>query len=293
MLATIILDSFTKENVSEIADALKMICCPSDTYGFASACIYAFWSIPERDLLYVGLATDVTTRFCQHTGLRQCDPASCKRHEIDEYFKAHSHLGYSIMAQSCLDQPLTRKDQKGLTQLYDEAFAADVANFLTGEQNVKLAEGLLLQLYHRLDGKLPKWNRIQGSKRAWNHLSLGGFQEPFLVMNEMLRTGRQADEIMAELTAKGPPYDLLFNLIGYELSELNARSTLREIARDATIEGQEELLHSARVQRVAFGIPIEKALKLISQYDSIAQQRIEAMAATGYLERQLMIPGLN
>src|SRR5688572_16044246 len=111
MLATIILDSFTKVEAREIAQALDTLCSPEDAYGFASACIYSFWSIPEREVLYVGLARDVAVRFRKHVGLTECNLASCKRQEINAYFESHDRLGYSIVVQSPLDQPITKSER--------------------------------------------------------------------------------------------------------------------------------------------------------------------------------------
>ena len=89
MLATIILDAFQKDECRSIADALDVICSPDDTYGFASACVYAFWSVPERELLYIGLARNISHRFQQHTRLITCEPNSCKSKEIETYFINH------------------------------------------------------------------------------------------------------------------------------------------------------------------------------------------------------------
>ena len=63
MLATIILDAFAKPEFEEIAAALDEICSPHDHYAFSSAAIYSFWSVPKREILYIGLAKDVARRF--------------------------------------------------------------------------------------------------------------------------------------------------------------------------------------------------------------------------------------
>src|SRR6516164_5814339 len=120
MLATIILDSFARDEPAEIASALDDLCSPDDNYGFASACIYAFWSLPGQDLLYVGLAREVARRFRQHTGLIDCDPACCKRRQIEQYYQTNQRLGYSIIVQSFLDQSVSEKDRRELAELYDE-----------------------------------------------------------------------------------------------------------------------------------------------------------------------------
>lgn len=292
MLATIILDSFMKSEAPEIAEALDMICSPEDNYGFASACIYAFWSVPERDVLYIGLARDVAMRFRQHTGLRACDPACCKREQIDAYFKAHSRLGYSIMVQSPLDQPVTETEREELAELYDEAFAADVADYFPGEENVIVAEGFLLELHRQLGDRLPPWNKIHGAERGRQRRPLSEHREQMRVMVEMVRTGKQPGEIVREMAGQGPPYELLLNLTGYELSDLNAKSTLRLIASDATVEGHEEFLHGVRLHMLLHGTTFDDSIRFQLRHNPYAPARVEAMRQDGYLHRTPVIPGL-
>lgn len=140
MLATIIIDSFTLGEAAQIADALDMLCAPDDTYGFASVGIYSFWSIPERDILYVGLAGDLRQRFRQHTGLISCDPDCCKRREIEEYFRDRPRLGYSVMVQSPMDQPPSAGELESLAENYDDAFA-DATDLFGGGENAAVAGG--------------------------------------------------------------------------------------------------------------------------------------------------------
>ena len=293
MLATIILDSFSKVEASEIADALDMICSPDETYGFASACIYAFWSIPERDVLYIGLARDVTSRFRQHTGLRACDPASCKRKEIDAYFEDHPRLGYSIMVQSTLDQPVSETERAELAELYDDAFAADVADFFHGEENIVLAEGFLLELHRQLGDRLPPWNKMHGSVRGRQRRSLSDHREQIRTVVEMVRTGKQPDQIIREMAEKGPPYELLLNLTGEEMSFLNANSTLRQIAKDNTVEGHEEFLHGVRIHMLLHGSTFADAIRFQLDQTPYYQSRVEAMTESGYLHQTPVVLGLE
>jgi len=291
MLATIILDSFTKFEASEIADALEVICSPEDNYGFASACIYAFWSVPERDILYLGLARDIATRFRQHTGLVTCDPACCKRQQIDAYFQAHPRLGYSIMVQSTLDQPVTPADRTEIAELYDEAFADNISDYFSGEDNIVVAEGFLLELHDQLGDRLPLWNKIRGSNRGRQRCSLSPQGTRLKVISEMLRTGTCPHDIVQKMRSNDLPYHLLLNLTGHELSDLNARAALREIAADATVEGHEEFLHGIRMRMVVLQSDFDNAMQFQLKYNEYTQVRIEAMKADGYLQRKLSVPG--
>ncbi len=63
MLATIISDTFRRDESGAIADAIEDICSANDTYGFSSAAIYFHWSIKPRDILYIGPARNISSRF--------------------------------------------------------------------------------------------------------------------------------------------------------------------------------------------------------------------------------------
>ena len=240
MLATIILDSFTRDEANEIAQALDMICAPDDNYGFASACIYSFWSLPGQDVLYIGLAKDVARRFRQHVGLLSCDPACCKRGKIDNYFRTHDRLGFSIIVQSSLNQPATEADREQLAELYDDGFPACVTDINDGVENIIVAEGFMLNLHHQLGDKLPPWNEQHGSKRGHRLRSLVPLRDKIDMTVEIVRTGKSPEQIKREWAKRGPSYELLLNITGHELSDLNAKSTLRQIASDATVEGSSE-----------------------------------------------------
>ncbi|MBN9519473.1 hypothetical protein J0H58_13275 [bacterium] len=290
MLATIILDSFTKVEAPEIAAALDMICAPDETYGFASACIYAFWSIPDRNILYIGLAGDVTVRFRQHTGIRACEPECCKRREIEDYFARYDRLGYTVMVQSTNDQPATVGEKIELAELYDELFADDVADFFQGKENIQIAEGFLIELHRKLGDRLPTWNKIQGSELGRRQRSLSDHRERIRAALETARSGRVGNP---PGVPEHLPYELLLNLTGEELSYLNARSTLREIASDNTIEGHEEFLHAVRLDVLLNGSTVERAIERLVAHQPIHDWRAKAMTESGYLHRTPPIPGIS
>lgn len=292
MLATIILDSFSKGEANEIAKALDMICAPDDNYGFASACIYAFWGLPGRDVLYIGLARDVARRFRQHTGLLSCDPACCKREKLDDYFQGHDRLGYSIIVQSSLDQPATQEDREQLAELYDDAFAAQVADFIEGEENITVAEGFLLELHRQLGDRLPPWNEQHGAKRGHRQRGLVPQKDKIDMAVEIIRTGMSPEQIEREWAKRGSSYELLLNLTGYELSDLNARSTLRQIASDPTVEGHEEFLHGVRMYMVSRGASFKEGLECQLKDNPYAMTRVEDMRADGYMHRTPAVLGV-
>lgn len=287
MLATIIIDSFAPGEAAHIADALDMLCAPDDTYGFASVGIYSFWSIPERDILYIGLAGELRQRFRQHTGMISCDPDCCKRREIEAYFRDRPRLGYSVMVQSPMDQPPSADDLEALADMYDDAFDADATDLFGGGENAAVAEGMLLDLHEKLGGRIPPWNKQHGVQRGRGRRSLSTVRDRIRTAEAFARTGKAPEDHASE-----PPYELLLNLTGYELSDLNAKSSLREIAANTAICEHEEFLHGVRMLMVSRGCTFNDAVGLQRRFNEFARQQLEMMQADGYLGRVPVVPGI-
>ena len=87
------------------------------------------------------------------------------------------------------------------------------------------------------------------------------------------------------------PYELLLNLTGHELSGLNARATLREVAADAAFCGHETFLHLAREVVVDRQCPFEDALRVVLERWPGEGPRVAGMRADGYLNRCPAVPG--
>ncbi len=293
MLATILLDTFTKAEAEEIASALDMICSPHDHYAFSSAGVYAFWSIPDRELLYIGLAKDLAQRFRQHLGLIACEPSCCKVQQINNYFSGRNRIGYSIIVQSTMCSPLTAEDEQSIRNaLDDDAAVIDVSDIFEAEENIAVAEGMLIELFEQLGDRLPKWNKIRGSERGRKRHSF--FSECNKLRSvQGLLAGKSFEEIDEEIAAEGPPYELLLNLEGSESSELNARATLREIANNATFCEHELLLHGIRMLMVSSRMSFEQSLKTQLAFNEFAKGRIDQMKADGYWDRKVTLPGLS
>jgi hypothetical protein len=299
MLATVILDTFRQEEAPEIAAALDCICSPDDNYGFASSAIYCFWSIKPRDILYIGLATNVAERFCQHTGLLPCEANCCKRVQISDYFQKNDRLGYSLIVQSTMEQPRRKRKSAAAKVRDDDAFKAKVRDIMEGEANIAFAEGLLIHLYQQLADRLPPWNKIQGAKAGHGAKSISpwNLRSRFRAMEHLLRYG-DIDDIEESPDTQNsptkelfveevPPFHFLENLDGSHLSAFNAKCTLREMAADATFCANEEFLHAARVNMLNFTPDLDLALAHLSTSGWPSPERIELMRQTGYLTRQL------
>ncbi len=291
MLATIILDTFTRTEANEIAEALDMLCSPLDNYAFSSAAIYAFWSVPDREILYIGLAQDVAQRFRQHLGLVACDPTCCKINQLDDYFQTKKRIGYSVVVQSKLCSPMTENDKQVVIDAIEDDAAAlvDVADVFEAKENITIAEGMLIEMFEQLADRLPKWNNIRGSKRGRTSMSLYSHFSRMRTI-ELLNAGITLDKIEVQLAEEGPPYDLVLNIEGSELSQLNARATLREIADNATICENELFLHGVRMLLISHGWTFEQAAAFQLNHNPFAEDRMEHLIDSGYLERKVTLP---
>lgn len=293
MLATIMLDTFKNAEAAEVASALDELCSPNDNYAFSSACIYAFWSVPKQELLYIGLAKNIGRRFRQHTGLVQCEENCCKRKQIEEYFSNNERLGYSVMVQSSLCQPTTKEDEEAIAAaIGDDPFNANLKDIFEAEQNVALAEGMLLELHEQLGERLPAWNKIRGSHVGRKRRSLFEFTAHLKGVQGLL-AGKSLEEIEKELEEDGTPFELLLNMEGSELSELNARSTLREIANDATVCEHELLLHGVRMLLASQLVSFEQALAIQERQNPYAKPRFDRMKEDGYWGKKVSLPGIE
>ena len=293
MLATIILDTFTKKESEQIASALDVLCSPLDHYAFSSAAIYSFWSVPEREILYIGLAKDVTRRFRQHMGLVACAPKGCKVKQVEGYFATKDRIGYSIIVQSAMCHPTTREDEGIILSVLDDdddAATVDVSDIFEARENIVLAEGMLIDMFERLGDRLPKWNKIRGSKRGRKRRSFFSAFNPLRAIPAIL-AGKSWKQIESEKATQGPPYELVLNLEGSELSDLNARATLREIADKATFCGHELLLHGIRMLIVSQRFPFDRALNSLAKLTQLDTARIAQMKADGYWCKKVTLPG--
>lgn len=295
MLATIILDTFARKEALEIAAALDELCSPEDAYCFSSAAIYAFWSVPRQELLYIGLAKDVASRFRQHTGLVDCAAKCCKREQIDEYFTTNERLGYSVMVQSSLMQPTTKVDEKAIAKaLLDDPFSdeVDLEDIFGAEESIAVAEGMLLELHRQLGDKLPIWNKIGGSIAGRKRRSLYEYTAHMRAIQGIL-AGKLFEDIEMELEEAGFPFELLLNLEGAELSVLNAHSTLREMSADPTTAYYETLLHGVRMLVATQLVPYETAMKLHERSCDTVQEYFDEMKAVGYLQKVVSLLGVQ
>lgn len=239
----------------KVVKALDELCSPEDNYGWASAGIYVYWDYYTNDVLYVGLAVDLTERFKQHNGFYpEIDKRTCKYEQIEKYFSDNEKLGFSIIVQSPLSQPVTSKLKKKYKE-FTEQFSP-IENYIgnEGTEAIKYQEGLLIESFRINNGCIPKWNKMNGSIVGQNSVKPINFEALKVISN-------QTDNFLL------------------------AKSSLLEIAENPTFERFENFMHGVRIIAPVYGqkraIEFLRSQSLIDTYG----QMIEA----GYLNKKLDI----
>lgn len=74
---------------------------------------YVYWDYYTNEILYISLAINLKERFKQHNWFYpSIDKNTYKYEQIEEYFKYQEKIGFSIIIQSPLSQPVTSKLKK-------------------------------------------------------------------------------------------------------------------------------------------------------------------------------------
>lgn len=260
MLCTVILDAYTKKEIIEMCTAIDDLCSPNDNWGWSSSGIYCYWDYYSKEILYIGLASDLTTRFKQHNGIIKVDNSSSKWNYIEKYFDKKEKIGITIILQSPLNQPVVfrNKDIK-----FSQISKNDVENNnyagYEGKEEIKLLEGQLITIYELKYGKLPKWNIINGS-----------------------REGQSTVNIIS--------YEIFDSLIHYN-PYLTAKSSIRELEKNPKHCYFESWLHGVRYLYLKTGLNYNQLLIDIgSQTYKITKVDIyKNILQNGYLNKKLII----
>jgi hypothetical protein len=262
MWGTFILDVFQRSDAQAVRDALEELVGPRSGSSWATNGVYVFWRPDGREPLYVGIATDIPTRFAQHLGLRHCPAAGCKREEIATYFDTDgAKLGYTIVPLSNLSQA----DGSRLRVRYEpDDDELEVRTGATTEQ--------ALNEMRNLEGRLIEWTRIAfGAIPRWN-------------------TSR------ARIPARPPDADdgTMAAAVGAIDVLLQARKSIRDLAGDPTHAYFEECLHGARMMAVAFsvlggpGFHDDMFRSLLGRV--VEQNVLIRIIGSGYIDEPLVLP---
>lgn len=149
MLCTVIWDAYRDSERREVLEAVQGL-LPPDSPDWSLQGVYAYWDPDTRELLYVGLASNLPERFAQHNRLVTHSGGN-KADKIDEWFRAHDRLGFTLLVQSAAVQSL------------DDLFAISPSLGVETAEIPRVAEGQLIQLHKMAVGSRPAWNRTGGS----------------------------------------------------------------------------------------------------------------------------------
>lgn len=149
MLCTVVVDAYRDQERRSIHRALDVL-LPEHSPDWSRLGVYAYWNRDTHELLYVGLASDLPTRFAQHNGLVSHGGGN-KRKQIDEYFRENEYLGFTIVIQAAAVAILA------ILNALDPTFGAQP------EDIISIAEGQLIQMHKLRHGKRPSWNGVGGS----------------------------------------------------------------------------------------------------------------------------------
>ena len=262
MFGTIIMDAYLIDEIQHMADFLEDICSPLDTWGWASAGIYSFWDYYTKEVLYIGLASDLHVRFKQHNGLLSIDEGACKYQQIQNYFNLHEKLGYSILLQSPLSQPIVQRNEKLYRKFLDAPKSSPIPNYAgeEGLEYIRTAEGQLIESYRMSTGDIPPWNKIGGDVSSRKYASLNNYQ------------------FVVEAFARGTSENFLL-----------ARCTIRELVESATYTWFEVQLHSLRMMMLALRISFNEAVEAQKKFNPYFQDQWNRIIESRYLEKELII----
>ncbi|MFD1040336.1 GIY-YIG nuclease family protein [Virgibacillus byunsanensis] len=256
MFGTIIQDAYKENEKDDLAYAINDICNPNDNNGWASAGIYCFWNYQTREILYIGLARDLSERLKQHNGLITIDPKGCKVENINEYFNENEKMGHSIFVQSSNHQPVTSRNIFDLFRKDPELGNVKEYDDEPVKQDYIMTEGILIEAYNKMFNTIPPWNKIAGSKKGQLASTIGNY------------------EIVKFFSSKDP-------------SPLLARYSIREISNNPTYERYELFLHTARQQMLTTGITFLDAIKFSRSFDML--ETYEELFSVEYFNRILDI----
>lgn len=241
MLGTIILQSYRRNQRKEIVKALDNLCNPNDTYGWSSSGLYAYWNYYTKELLYIGLTINLTERFKQHNGFYpKIKKETCKHEKIEKYFETNEKIGFSILVQSSISQPNT-------AQIKNKSI-----NY-PKDKEIKYQEGLFIESYKLVNGKIPNWNKMNGDIK-----------------------GKQAAKI-----EYGKSLEVMANK---RKSFIRSESSLFEISENSTFEGHENFLHSVRLLAQIYGVH-----NAFQSQKKIEPDRYKRIIEDKYLHRELNI----
>lgn len=253
MFGTIIIDTYSKKEVNEIAIAIDELCSPNDSLGWSSAGIYSFWDINTLDILYIGLASDLANRFKQHNGIINISSSGSKYKKIKNYFETNEKIGYSIFVQSSLSQPDVARNKK-----FEMRDFENIGN--EGIEYIKNIEGQLIEAYKLANNRLPLWNEIGGSALTRKYSTVNNYHQ--IVQN--------------------------FAINGLQ-NPIVAKCTIRELSSNPSFEMFEEQLHGIRILMFNHGLSFKEAVSFELKSNIYFSDYWQRILEDDYLEKKIIL----
>jgi hypothetical protein len=150
VLCTVIYDAYKTTERAEVHEALSTL-LSSGQRDWSPEGVYAYWDRTTHDILYLGLASELPTRFAQHNGLTSHGGGN-KTKEINRHFASNERLGFTILIQS-----------KAIG-LMEQIQTLDPTMGATAARTIAVGEGQLIEMHRLLHGRRPAWNRTGGSR---------------------------------------------------------------------------------------------------------------------------------
>lgn len=135
-----------------MADALEQLLAPGSP-DWSRRGVYVYWDRDSHEILYLGLANDLPTRFKQHNGLVSHGGGN-KTKEIKEYFDAKQYLGFTIVIQGAA------------VALHDKMVELDFTLGIRSDELIAVGEGQLIETHRLVHGKRPPWNKTGGARQG-------------------------------------------------------------------------------------------------------------------------------
>ena len=152
MLCTIIWDVYADAERRDMWQAIHKL-MPADSPDWSRRGVYAFWDPNTRELLYVGLATDLPERFAQHNRLIP-HRGETRQRELTSGSPRHERLGFTLLIQGAA------------VQLLESLRNINPMLGVETREIARIAEGQLIELHKLEHGRRPRWNGVGGFIRG-------------------------------------------------------------------------------------------------------------------------------
>ena len=204
----------------------------------------------------------MTVRFKQHNGLLPIDDGACKYQQIQQYFATHKKFGYSVLVQSSLSQPIVHRNENLYRKFLDAPKGMPIPDYAGSEgiENIKQAEGQLIESYRQVVGDIPPWNKIGGDIGSRKFASFNNYQ------------------LVVEAFAKGTHENFLIS-----------RCTIRELAENATYSWFEIQLHGLRMMMLSMRMTFEEAVSIQKQLNPFFEEQWNRIVDSNYLDKKIII----